>query len=95
MQTGPESTRGDRFVEEGDEVDGGVPTLGKTSVSVQTADGEAEVDVPHISRSKRGREQKINELGYRMAWAKAESSRPDLSSLLVPVGIDQNHLLRH
>ncbi|EXJ56231.1 uncharacterized protein A1O5_12687 [Cladophialophora psammophila CBS 110553] len=78
MQTGPEPTPGARFVEEGDEVDGGVPTIGKTSVSVPTTDGEAEVSVPLISRSKRGREQKINELGYRMAWGQGRvfSGRP-------------------
>lgn len=78
MQTGLEPTRGDRFVEEGDEVDSGVPTLGKTSVSIQTTEGEAEVDVPQISKSKRGREQRINELGYRMAWGQGRvfSGRP-------------------
>lgn len=78
MQTGPETTRGDRFVEEGDEVDGGRPTVGKTVVSVSTTDGEAEVGVPQISKSKRGREQKLNELGYRMAWGQGRvfSGRP-------------------
>ncbi|ETI23847.1 hypothetical protein G647_05654 [Cladophialophora carrionii CBS 160.54] len=78
MQASSESTREARFVEEGDEVDGGVPTLGKTAVSVQTSDGEAEVNVPQISKSKRGREQKMNELGYRMAWGQGRvfSGRP-------------------
>ncbi|KIW51884.1 hypothetical protein, variant 1 [Exophiala xenobiotica] len=78
MQTAPESTRSDRFAEEGEEVDGGAPTLGKAVVSVQTTDGEAEVDVPQISKSKRGREQKINELGHRMAWGQGRvfSKRP-------------------
>ncbi len=78
MQTDPESTRGDRFAEEGEEVDGGVPTLGKAVVSVHTTDGEAEVDVPQISKSKRAREQKINELGHRMAWGQGRvfSNRP-------------------
>ncbi|KAK5219473.1 hypothetical protein LTR72_007857 [Exophiala xenobiotica] len=78
MQTAPESTRGDRFAEEGEEVDGGVPTLGKAVVSVQTTDGEAEVNAPQISKSKRAREQKINELGHRMAWGQGRvfSKRP-------------------
>ncbi|KAJ4635742.1 hypothetical protein HRR86_000202 [Exophiala dermatitidis] len=78
MQTAPEPTRGSRFVEEGDEVDGGAPTQGRTSVPVQTTDGELEVDVPQISRSKRGREQKLNELGHRMAWGQGRvfSGRP-------------------
>jgi hypothetical protein len=78
MQTAPESTRGNRFAEEGEEVDGGVPTLGKAVVSVQTTDGEAEVSAPQISKSKRAREQKINELGHRMAWGQGRvfSKRP-------------------
>ena len=78
MQTAPDSSQSGRFVEEGEEVDGGMPTLGKTPVSVQTSDGEAEVSVPQISKSKRGREQKINELGYRMAWGQGRvfSGRP-------------------
>lgn len=78
MQTPPKSTRGTRFVEEGDEVDGGAPTLGKTSLSIQGSDGELEVDVPQISKSKRAREQKINELGHRMAWGQGRvfSGRP-------------------
>jgi hypothetical protein len=79
MQAASDSTtRGGRFVEDGEEVDGGVPTIGKTSVSVSTTDGEQEVEVPQISKSKRGREQKINELGYRMAWGQGRvfSGRP-------------------
>ena len=78
MQTASEPTRGDRFVEEGDEVDSGGPTIGMTAVSVHVGDGEAEVNVPQISKSKRGREQKMNELGYRMAWGQGRvfSGRP-------------------
>jgi hypothetical protein len=78
MQTSPVSARGSRFVEEGDEVDGGVPTIGKTAISVRASDGEAEVNVPLLSKSKRGREQKMNELGYRMAWGQGRvfSGRP-------------------
>lgn len=77
MQTA-DSSQGGRFAEEGEEVDGGAPTIGKTSVSVQTGNGEAEVNVPQISKSKRSREQKINELGYRMAWGQGRvfSGRP-------------------
>lgn len=79
MQSASESAQSDRFVqEEGDEVDGGAPTLGRTSVSVQATDGEAEVEVPQISQGKRGREQRLNELGYRMAWGQGRvfSGRP-------------------
>jgi len=88
MQTTSDPSRGDRFVEEeeGEEVDGrgaataagGPPTLGSTSVPVPVTDGESEVEVPRISNGKKGREQKINELGYRMAWGQGRvfSSRP-------------------
>ena len=78
MQTAQNPSRNDRFVEEGEEVDNGAPVIGKTSVPVQLGNGEVEVDVPQISRNKRGREQKINELGYRMAWGQGRvfSGRP-------------------
>ncbi|KIW27691.1 uncharacterized protein PV07_07410 [Cladophialophora immunda] len=109
MQTGSESTPGARFVEEGDEVDSGVPTIGKTSVSVSTTDGEAEVSVPLISRSKRGREQKINELGYRMAWGQGrvfsgrsiflaralDAYRSKQRSALLASGSDPTHIPAH
>ena len=79
MQTQQEASRSERFVEdEGDEVDAAGPTAGKVSVPAPVRNGEAEVDVPGISRSKKGREQKINELGYRMAWGQGRvfSNRP-------------------
>jgi hypothetical protein len=78
MQMQEESSRGDRFVEEGEETDVSVPTAGKTSVPVNVGHGEVEVDVPGISKSKRGRERKLNELGYRMAWGQGRvfSERP-------------------
>jgi hypothetical protein len=78
MVAAQEATRNNRFAEEGEEVDDGVPIQGKTNVSVQTSDGEAEVSVPQISKSKRGREQKMNELGHRMAWGQGRvfSGRP-------------------
>jgi len=70
MQTTAESSRGDRFVEDdNEEDDGGLPTIGRTSVPVQMTDGEGEVGVPKISRTKKGKQQKLNELGYRMAWS--------------------------
>ena len=78
MQSQQEAPAGDRFVEEGDEVDASGPTTGKTSIAVPVPNGEAEVDVPGLSRGKKGREQKINELGYRMAWGQGRvfSNRP-------------------
>lgn len=79
MQTQSETSHGNRFVDiEGEEVDASAPTMSKASVPVPVTGGESEVDVPGISRSKRGREQKINELGYRMAWGQGRvfSNRP-------------------
>ncbi len=78
MQTLQAPSRSNRFVEEGDEVDASVPTIGKVSVPVPVSGGEVEIDVPGLSRSKKGREQKINELGYRMAWGQGRvfSNRP-------------------
>lgn len=79
MQSGPESGKSDRFVEEeGAEVDDVMPTTGRLSVPVQGPDGELEVYVPKLSQGKRGREQKTNELGYRMAWGQGRvfSGRP-------------------
>jgi hypothetical protein len=78
MQAATDSSQGNRFVEEGEEVDAGLPTLGKTSFTVKASEGDAEVNVPMISKSKRGREQKMNELGYRMAWGQGRvfSGRP-------------------
>ena len=52
--------------------------VGRMSVPVHLGGSDMEVDVPQISRSKRDREQKINELGYRMAWGQGRvfSGRP-------------------
>ena len=71
MQSNDQPTRENRYAEEGEEVNGGAPVMGKCLVPVKLGDGEFEVDVAQISRSKRGREQKINELGYRMAWGQS------------------------
>jgi hypothetical protein len=78
MQGSKEASRGDRYAEEGQEVDAGAPIVGRTNVPVQVSGGEAEMTVPQISHGKRAREEKINELGYRMAWGQGRvfSNRP-------------------
>jgi hypothetical protein len=78
MQGSNITSRDDRFIEEGEEVDNGAPIAGRTSVPVQVGDADMEVVVPQLSRGKREREQKINELGYRMAWGQSRvfASRP-------------------
>jgi hypothetical protein len=48
---------------------GGPAAFGKTMVQVPLADGGvAEVAVPKTRRTQRGKEVKLNDLGYRMAW---------------------------
>ncbi|RMD43443.1 hypothetical protein DV735_g1684, partial [Chaetothyriales sp. CBS 134920] len=78
MQTAREPSRHDRFVEEGEEVDGGAPIIGRTTVPAQVGNDEYEVAVPQISKSKRAKEQKFNDIGYRMAWGQGRvfSNRP-------------------
>lgn len=78
MQGNDDDARNSRYIEEGDEVDAGNPIAGRTNVAVQLPSGEAEMSVPMITKAKRSREEKINELGYRMAWGQGRtfSARP-------------------
>ena len=70
MQLPPPSSRGNRFVEEDDaEEDSGLPTMGRTTVPVQMLDAESDQWVPKLTRSKKRKEQNLNEIGYRMAWS--------------------------
>lgn len=67
-----------RFSAEGDEADDGAPTIGRMTVACTTTEGESQVEVSQLTRNKRDRERKINELGYRMAWGQGRvfSNRP-------------------
>ena len=77
MQSPPPSPTGSRFFMD-DISDDGVedtqPTAktkggGKVMVKMPLGDGaETELAVPGISRSLRGKEVRLNDLGYRMAW---------------------------
>lgn len=71
------SGRDDRFVGvDADVEDGGLPTVGRVSVPVRSLEGGddgGEIDVPQLSRAKRGKEEKLNELGYRMAWGQSRA----------------------
>jgi hypothetical protein len=52
-----------------EERSGGPAAFGKTMVQVPLLDGGvAEVAVPKTRRTQRGKEVKLNDLGYRMAW---------------------------
>ncbi|KAK5076627.1 hypothetical protein LTR64_005894 [Lithohypha guttulata] len=66
-----------RFAAEDAESEG-APTVGKMTVPCTTTGGESQVEVSQLTRSKREREGKINELGYRMAWGQGRvfSNRP-------------------
>lgn len=83
MQSPPPSAHGSRFFEDddvddsldargdrgGSGRDGGPGAFGKTMVQVPLMDGVvAEVAVPKTRRTQRGKEVKLNDLGYRMAW---------------------------
>jgi hypothetical protein len=70
MQLPPPSSRGNRFVEDDDaEEDNGLPTIGRTTVPVHILDADSEHVVPKLTRSKKRKEQNLNEIGYRMAWS--------------------------
>lgn len=76
METEPPSGR---FVtEEFVEPDDGVPTVGRMTVPCTILEGDVGMEVCQLTRGKRDRERKINELGYRMAWgqSRAFSNRP-------------------
>ena len=46
--------------------------MGRTLVPVPMLEGgEGELAVPKIGRAKRRREEKVNDLGYRMAWSQS------------------------
>jgi hypothetical protein len=70
MQLPPPSSRGNRFVDDDDtEEDDGLPTISRTMVPVQMLDAEMDQAVPKLTRSKKRKEQNLNEIGYRMAWS--------------------------
>ncbi|KAI0124697.1 hypothetical protein BJ170DRAFT_597554 [Xylariales sp. AK1849] len=81
MQSPPPSATGSRFFQDdlsdGDvEVEGGRTGRSRSSnardrvmVKVPTSDGsEGEIAIPRTRKGTRGREVRLNDLGYRMAW---------------------------
>ncbi|OJD09761.1 hypothetical protein ACJ73_10102 [Blastomyces percursus] len=69
--------RGGRFVDDDaggnheDSDNDAEATVGRTLVPVPTLDGEANLAVPKIGRSKRNKEVMLNDLGYRMSWGQS------------------------
>lgn len=79
LKSTSETTGGSRFFNEDvEDLDDAPPTIGRIAVPCQTSDGADQVDIPQLSRAKRDRERKLNELGYRMAWGQSRvfSGRP-------------------
>jgi hypothetical protein len=84
MQSPPPSATGSKFFEDdlddAGEDDGATDTEGRRSgrgpasrgkvmVKVPMADGsEAEIAIPRMRKASRGKEVRLNDLGYRMAW---------------------------
>lgn len=76
MQSPPRSAKGSRFYEDDDPEagpeDDDQATRGRTLVPVRLPDGaEGEVAVPKLGRAKKGKEIKLNDLGYRMNWSQS------------------------
>jgi hypothetical protein len=68
------ASKDDRFVSADMEIDdGGLPTFGRINVPLHTIEGEGGIDVPQLTRAKRGKEEKLNELGHRMAWSQSRA----------------------
>lgn len=67
-----------RFSTDDMDADHGAPTIGRMTVPCTTSEGESQVEVAQLTRGKRERERKVNELGYRMAWGQGRvfSNRP-------------------
>lgn len=76
MQSPPRSAKGSRFFED-DDPDGGPEfdeqaTRGRTLVPIPLPGGpDGDITVPKISRAKKGKEIKLNDLGYRMNWSQS------------------------
>lgn len=78
MQIGRNDTS-TRFLAGDDDVTGDAPpTAGRTTVGCTLSTADQEFEVPQLTLSKRDRERRVNELGYRMAWGQSRvfSNRP-------------------
>lgn len=63
---------GKRYFDDDDEdEDGSRATVGRTLVPAPSVDGETDIAVPKLSRSKHNKEILLNDLGYRMSWSQS------------------------
>jgi len=68
MQSPDSSPRRSRWSEDADDTDPSARTL----VPVPVIDGsETKISVPAMTRTKRNKEVKLNDLGYRMSWSQS------------------------
>lgn len=51
--------------------DGDSATVSRTMVPAPSIDGEIDIAVPKLSRSKNQKERVLNDLGYRMSWSQS------------------------
>jgi hypothetical protein len=63
---------GQRYFDESDDGDGPA-TVGRTLVPAPTIDGESDIAVPRLSRSRHKKEIVLNDLGYRMSWSQSRT----------------------
>ena len=62
---------GKRFFDDEPDDDGDSATVSRTLVPALSIDGEADIAVPKLSRSKNKKERVLNNLGYRMSWSQS------------------------
>lgn len=55
------------------ETEDGPATVGRTLVPVPTPGEASELAVPQLSRAKKDKEEKLNDLAYRMSWCQSRT----------------------
>ena len=72
MQSPSDTPRNKRVLAD-DEDDGGAEhaIVSRTNVAIPLLEGERELPLPRISKTKKKRENQINEMGYRMSWSQS------------------------
>lgn len=66
-------TPGQRYFDDAEGEDDGFATTGRTLVPAPSIDGEADIAVPKLSRSRHKKEMLLNDLGYRMSWSQSRT----------------------
>jgi len=109
MQSPPSSPRRGRWPDDMDESDQNMPNA-RTLVPVQLPDGsESKTPIPRMTRTARGKEVTLNDLGYRMSWSQSrvfagrtlflqrslDAYRNKMRSTMVAAGQDQSTIAPH